>query len=179
MTMHQWQPQAYEYLLQKDYAKAINIYEQAIADAPENVINYFYLGLLQLLQGQEKESQFTWIKCINEEASNEQIDVWTDDLIAILGTEISRQKDNQEHEKAWIISCYVHEIDHTNLDNSLMWIWLSIKLQRLNTKSSIFIEVIKTLTANNVAKPSIEFNKDLFDKDLLKEVIESLLQYEP
>ena len=174
MIMHQWNPQAYEYLLQKDYTSAVSIYEQAIADAPENVINYFYLGLLQLLQGQEKESQFTWIKCINEEASNEQIDVWTDDLIAILGTEISRQKDNQEYEKAWIISCYVHEIDHTNFDNSLMWIWLSIKLQRLNTKSSIFIEVIKTLTANNVAETSIEFNKDL-----LKEVLESLLQYEP
>jgi predicted O-linked N-acetylglucosamine transferase (SPINDLY family) len=174
MTIHQWQPQAYEYLLQKDYTRAITIYEQAIAEAPETPTNYFYLGLLQLLAGQEKQAQFTWIECINQEASTAQIDVWTDDLIAILGAEISRQKDHQEYEKAWIISCYVHEIDPTNLNNSLMWIWLSIKLQKLNTGSLILIEVIETLTVNNVVEPAIDFNKDL-----LREVIGGLLKYEP
>jgi predicted O-linked N-acetylglucosamine transferase (SPINDLY family) len=174
MTIHQWQPQAYEYLLQKDYARAIAIYEKAIAQAPETPTNYFYLGLLQLLAGQEKQAQFTWIECINQEASTAQIDVWTDDLIAILGTEISRQKDHQEYEKAWIISCYVHEIDPTNLNNSLMWIWLSIKLQKLNSGSLILIEVIETLTVNNVVEPAIDFNKDL-----LREVIGDLLKYEP
>ena len=174
MIMHQWNPQAYEYLLQKDYTSAVSIYEQAIADAPEDVINYFYLGLLQLLQGQEIESQLTWIKCINEEASTEQVNIWTDDLISILGAEISRQKDNQEYEKAWVISHYIHEIDYTNLDNSLMWIWLSIKLQRLNSESSILIEVIKNLAANNVVENPIEFNKDL-----LQEVLVSLIKYEP
>jgi predicted O-linked N-acetylglucosamine transferase (SPINDLY family) len=174
MTIHQWQPQAYEYLLQKDYARAITIYEQAIAEAPEIATNYFYLGLLQLLAGQEKEAQLTWIECINQEVSPEQIDVWTDDLIAILGTEIARQKDHQEYEKAWIISCYVHEIAPTNLNNSLMWIWLSIKLQKLNTGSLILIEVIETLTVNNFVEPAIDFNKDL-----LQEVIGRLLKYEP
>jgi predicted O-linked N-acetylglucosamine transferase (SPINDLY family) len=172
--MHQWQPQAYEYLLQKDYARAINIYEQAIAEAPEIATNYFYLGLLQLLAGQEKEAQLTWIECINQEVSPEQIDVWTDDLIAILGTEIARQKDHQEYEKAWIISCYIHEIDPTNLNNSLMWIWLSIKLQRLNTESAILIEVIETLTINKFVEDFIKFNRNF-----LYEVIESLLKYEP
>ncbi|MEI6330990.1 MAG: putative nucleotide-diphospho-sugar transferase [Pseudanabaena sp. ELA645] len=171
--MHQWNPQAYEYLLQKDYPSAVSIYEEAIADAPEDVINYFYLGLLQLLQGQESDAQFSWMVCINDEADLEQIDHWTSELVEILFAESQRQIANRDYETAWLICQHIHEIDQSNLDNSLTLVWLSIQLQTLDAESDVLIEVIESLTEIEVSEP------DAFSHDLLWIVFASLLKYEP
>ncbi len=173
MTMHQWQPQAYEYLLQKDYISAVSIYEQAIADAPEDVINYFYLGLLQLLQGQEADAQFSWMVCINDEVDLEQIEHWTSELVDILFAESQRQIANRDYETAWLICQHIHEIDQSNLDNSLTLVWLSIQLQTLDAESDILIEVIESLVEIDVSEP------DAFSHDLLWIVFADLLKYEP
>ena len=173
MTMHQWQPQAYEYLLQKDYTSAVSLYEQAIANAPENVINYFYLGLLQLLQGQEADAQFSWMVCINDEADLEQIDCWTSELVEILFTESQRQIANRDYETAWLICQHIHEIDQSNLDNSLSLVWLSIQLQTLDIETDVLLEVIESLKEIGVSEPAE------FSHDLLWKVLTDLAKYEP
>jgi predicted O-linked N-acetylglucosamine transferase (SPINDLY family) len=172
--MHEWQPQAFTYLLQKDYSSAANIYEQAIANEPEVTSHYFYLGLLQLLQGQETEAQFTWMECINEETAIAQIDVLTAELVTVLYAEVLRQKDLGEYGTAWLISQHIHEIDQSNLDNSLILVWLSIKLQRLDDENPAFLEIIETLTENSVNPAILAFNQNL-----LWELLASLLKYEP
>jgi FkbM family methyltransferase len=171
--MHQWQPQAYEYLLKKDYASAASLYEQAIADAPEDVINYFYLGLLQLLQGQEADAQFTWMVCINDEADFDQIENWTSQLVEILFTESQRQIANRDYETSWLICQHIHEIDRSNLDNSLTLVWLSIQLQTLDEQSDVLIEVIENLTEIDVSE-SVAFSREL-----LWLVQAELARYEP
>ena len=173
MTMHQWQPQAYEYLLKKDYASAASLYEQAIADAPEDVINYFYLGLLQLLQGQEADAQFTWMVCINDEADFDQIENWTSQLVEILFIESQRQIANRDYETSWLICQHIHEIDRSNLDNSLTLVWLSIQLQTLDEESDVLIEVIESLTEIDVSE------SDAFSRELLWLVQGELARYEP
>ncbi len=171
--MSQWQAQADEYLSQKDYAKAISIYEQAIHNKPEVITNYFYLGLIQLLQGQEIEAQFTWMAGIAEQVAIEQMDVWTE-LVEILSTEAQRQIANSDYETAWLICQHIHEINQSNLDNSLTVIWLSIQLQTLDAETLIFVEVIEYLTEINISEIPTQLNHDL-----LWEVLASLLKYDP
>jgi predicted O-linked N-acetylglucosamine transferase (SPINDLY family) len=171
--MHQWQPQAYEYLLKQDYASAASLYEQAIVDAPEDVINYFYLGLLQLLQGQEADAQFTWMVCINDEADFDQIENWTSQLVEILFIESQRQIANRDYETSWLICQHIHEIDRSNLDNSLTLVWLSIQLQTLDEESDVLIEVIESLTEIDVSESAA------FSRELLWLVQGELARYEP
>ena len=170
--MSQWQPQAYNYLLQKDYSKALSIYEQAISDEPEVITYYFYLGLIQLLQGQETEAQFTWMACITDQVSAEQIDIWTLELVNILCSEVQRQKSNSDYETAWLICQHIHEIDHNNLDNLLTLVWLSIQLKTLNAENAVFIELIESLTEEGISLIRTEFNHDL-----LWQLLDSLLKY--
>ena len=146
--MYEWKPQAFTYLLQKDYSSAAKIYEQAIAEEPEVSSHYFYLGLLQLLQGQETEAQFTWMECISEETAIVEIDQLTAALVNVLYTEVLRQQEASEYETAWLISQHIYEINQSNLDNSLTLIWLLIKLQRLDDENPIFLEAIETLKEN-------------------------------
>lgn len=172
--MTQWQPQAYTHLLQKEYDQAIQIYQQLIIDEPETINHYFYLGLLQLLQGQESEAQFTWMACITDDISIEQIDVWTSDLVNILYTEAERLKINADYETSWLICQHIHEIAPDNLDNLLVLVWLSIELRRLNSDDANFIELIEKLTENSISEHRVEFNHDL-----LWEIFASLIKYPP
>ena len=170
--MSQWHPQAYNHLLQKDYANAVSIYGQAIIDEPDTITHYFYLGLLQLLQAQETEAQFTWMSCITETASTAQIDVCTTELVEILYTEVQRQICISEHDTAWLICQHIHEIDHDNLDNSLTLTLLCIKQQTLDSENAVFIELIETLTEAGLSESIVQFNHDL-----LWELLRSLLKY--
>jgi predicted O-linked N-acetylglucosamine transferase (SPINDLY family) len=172
--MTQWQTQAYSHLLEKDYGKATKIYEQVIIEEPETITHYFYLGLLQLLQEQETEAQFTWMACITDQTSIEQIDAWTSELVNILYTEAERQRFNSDYETAWLICQHIHEIAPDNLDNLLVLVWLSIELKTLNADNAVFIELIENLTEEGVSTSRTKFNHNL-----LWELIASLLKYEP
>jgi len=172
--MSQWHPQAYNCLINKDYVSAITLYEEAIADNPTVITNYFYLGLLQLLQGQETEAQFTWMICITDEASMEQIDIWTSELVAILYTEAERQRSKGDYQKALLICQHIHEIDNSNLDNSLVLVWLLIQSQTLDAENSTFIELIENLNEEAISSSPVQFNQDL-----LWHLLVSLLEYEP
>ena len=172
--INEWQPQAFTYLLQKDYASAANIYEQAIAVEPEVTSHYFYLGLLQLLQGQETEAQFTWMESISAETAIAEIDTLTAELVNVLYTEVLRQQEAGEYETAWLISQHIHVIDQSNLDNSLTLISLLIKLERLDDENPIFLQVIEILKEN-----ALETSILVFNRNLLWELLASSLKYEP
>lgn len=172
--MTQWQPQAYNHVLQKDYGKASKIYEQLIIEESETITHYFYLGLLQLLQGQETEAQFTWMACITDQASAAQINIWTSELVDILFTEAQRQRSINEYETAWLICQHIHEIDRDNFDNSLTLIGLEIQLQTLDVENVVFIELIEQLKEANISVTKTQFNHDL-----LWELFASLVKYRP
>lgn len=172
--MSQWQPQAYKHLLQKDYINAISVYEQSISEESEDISHYFYLGLLQLLQGQEAEAQFTWMECITEQVDAEQVDAWTSELVEILYAEAQRQKANSDYEIAWLICQHIHEIDNNNLDNLLTLVWLSIQLHTLDDENIVFIELIERLSEEETLANQTEFNRDL-----LWHILDSLAKYPP
>jgi tetratricopeptide (TPR) repeat protein len=75
-----------EYLVQEQYSEAIALYEQCICIAPDVMSNYWKLGLALLLQDEESAAQAVWLQAFLQ-ANDDQIDVFTEELIKVLETE--------------------------------------------------------------------------------------------
>ncbi len=108
-TQADWQQQAYQCFLLGEYSRAANLYEQAIEVEPDVKSNYWYLGLLLLLQGQEAEAQTTWFLGIAE-GEPDQVELWTAELIQVLQTEAERRDALTDYPIAWAIRQHMSEI---------------------------------------------------------------------
>ncbi|MDY7003484.1 MAG: tetratricopeptide repeat protein [Cyanobacteriota bacterium] len=101
---------AQNYLKEKKYSQAITLYEKAIALQPEVKSNYWYLGLLFLLDTKEAEAWTTWLWGLsNGTASQEK--QWTAQLLQVLETEAQRQQKLGEYRIALAIYQHIWEIN--------------------------------------------------------------------
>jgi predicted O-linked N-acetylglucosamine transferase (SPINDLY family) len=149
--------QAYQQFLQGNYNLAAELFEQEIASDPDRVTNYWYLGLTLLLQGQEDEAQMMWMTPMLD-ADIERAQVWTNDLVTVLQTEVERQRslaasllekeDSQHLKTAWAICQHIREIDAENLFNLLQLLQLSLELNNLNTDDQILAQIIDSLRSS-------------------------------
>ena len=93
----------------------IQVYEQYIADNPKEVSNYWYLGLVLLLEGKEDEAQITWMTPFLEfgEQDSEQ---WLQQLTDILLNVAQEKERNDNYQVAWVIRQHIREFipDHIN-----------------------------------------------------------------
>ncbi|MDY7003471.1 MAG: O-linked N-acetylglucosamine transferase, SPINDLY family protein [Cyanobacteriota bacterium] len=151
-----WQQEANQCLMNGNYAKAANLYEQAITSEPDNRYYYWQLGLMLLLQGQEVEAQTTWLLAIAD-GEVEEVDTWTQELVEVLVTEANRQASLENYETAWAIRQHIREINPNHLNNLLCLIDLSITLETYTGEELIEFAVIDRLKAES----SIELNIDL------------------
>ena len=85
------QKQAYQYLLLGEYDRAGSIYEKAIELESNVKTNYWYLGLLLLLQDRELEAHTAWFLGIAQ-SKPEEIDMWTAELMEVLQAEVERRE---------------------------------------------------------------------------------------
>lgn len=171
--MNYWQQQAHTHLLNKEYANAAGIYEQAIASEPDVMSHYWHLGLMQLLQGEEVEAQSTWLEAISEDAP-ELIERWTAELVEILQTEAQRQQSLSDYKWAWLICRHIDEINPNDVNNLLRIAWLSLQLQELTAEEIDALQVIEAL--QELANTSQQHKVDL---NLLWQLLEGLLKYPP
>jgi predicted O-linked N-acetylglucosamine transferase (SPINDLY family) len=164
-----WHKQASQYLNCGDYTKAAQLYEQAIAAEPTVKLNYWYLGLTFLLQGQEIEAQTTWMLAMGE-GEAEQIDQWTAELVQVLGTEAAQRQATQDYPVAWAIRQHIREISPADINNLLHLIDLSTQLKTFTPDDLTDLGVLEFLQSQQ----GIEF-----DTDLLLQVLRSVLDYAP
>ncbi|MEH2097279.1 O-linked N-acetylglucosamine transferase, SPINDLY family protein [Nostoc sp.] len=127
--IYNWQNQAQQYFIQEKYSQAAQLYEHAIAIEPNAISYYWHLGLILLLQGQEAEAQMTWILPMTE-ADEEQLQIWTNELIKILKIEAERREKLTEYSVAWLIRQHIREINPSDINNILEVFILSIKLEK-------------------------------------------------
>ena len=139
-----WQQQGYQYLIQGNYSKAIEVYEQLIEAEPDVKSHYWYLGLVLLLQGQETEAQTTWLLAMAE-GEPEQVEEWTAELIAVLETEATRREELSDNGVGWIIRQHLREIDPTDINNLLHLMQLAIKQETLTDEELASLGVIELL----------------------------------
>ncbi|MGE5659842.1 MAG: O-linked N-acetylglucosamine transferase, SPINDLY family protein [Actinomycetota bacterium] len=123
-----WQQQADQFLVSGNYPQAAELYEQAIAAAPEIKSYYWHLGLMLLLAGQEMEAQTTWLLAMAE-GEPEEIELWTAELMEVLQAEAERRElELTDYSVAWAIRQHLREIHPTDINNLLHLLELSIRL---------------------------------------------------
>jgi len=159
--------QPYENLLQGDYSRAANLYEQAIEAEPDNRSHYWYLGLALLLDGQEIEAQTTWLMGMTG-GDSEQVDLWTKDLIQVLQTEAERRGKLGDYLTTWTIRHHLREINPTDINNLLHLINLSILMGSYTEADLDSLGLIKLLKSDK--------SSDV-DSGLLLLVVKNVLDY--
>jgi predicted O-linked N-acetylglucosamine transferase (SPINDLY family) len=160
-----WQQQAQNYLIQKDYDRALSLLDQAIAAYPEARSLYWWMGLVLLLQGQEAEAQTTWMIALAD-GDAAQIEQWTGELIQILYTEAERQTVLSEWAAAWAIRQYIRELNPIDLENLLHLVVLSTKLENFVSDDLVDLGAIELLRQQVVV-----------DSAFLLETLEKILEY--
>lgn len=161
-----WKETAFDYLENQQYSKAAELYEQAIELDPEGDLqNYWWLGLLQLLQGQEADAQATWFCGLS---AAEDIDLVTLDLINLLETEASRQEAKEDIQAAWLIRQHIREIAPHIGRNLLKLIPLSIQQRALTEDSPELEQLIELLESKTLEQ---------VEAQLLLDALESILDF--
>lgn len=162
MNNTNFQKQAYQYSVQGDYSKAASIYSQAIEAEPDTKSNYWNLGLILLLQGQEEEAQTTWLVGMTN-VEPEQIDLETEALQQVLESEAERQSELGNYQMAWTIRQHIREIAPDELNNLLHSIRLAIRLETLNDENLATFNIIKLLKINSYTSDSTILLQTLSD----------------
>jgi tetratricopeptide (TPR) repeat protein len=161
------QPPPYQILIQGDYSRAINLYEQAIEGEPDNRFHYWHLGLVLLLDGQEIEAQATWLMGMTG-GDREQVDLWTNDLIQVLQTEAERRGKLGDYVITWTIRNHLREISPTDINNLLHLINLSILIGTYTEADLDSLGLIKLLKSEQSSE---------MDSGLLLLVVKNVLEY--
>ncbi|MBD1869055.1 O-linked N-acetylglucosamine transferase, SPINDLY family protein [Cyanobacteria bacterium FACHB-471] len=162
------QQQAYQILVQGNYAKAASLFEQLIESEPEVWLNYWYLGLLMLLQEQEVEAQTTWLLALSE-SEPEQVEQRSTELATVLQAEAKRQEQLEDHSLAWTIRQHLREVRPEDVENLLKILQLSVKLERFDNETLVGSEIIDLL----------RFQQVELDLSLLYQTITDILNYAP
>jgi len=165
--MTNWLDSAQSLLQKKDYQGIIDIYENLIENDPEDINNYWYLGLAYLLNDQEEEAKTTWFIPFWE-LEEQETTIAEKQLVAILSQEALKQFEQQKYDLAWQIRQQIIEISPNDINNLLSLLNISF--------------LINTFTLENLNQWNITsvINNDLsqnIDSNLALKVIEKIIFY--
>ncbi|MDB9486565.1 hypothetical protein PN492_08400 [Dolichospermum circinale CS-537/01] len=147
----------------------IQEYEQNITENPQEVTNYWYLGLALLLAGREEEAQIAWMTPLLE-FGEEESEQWLLQLTEILFNAAQQQETDSQSQLAWVIRQHIREFVPGHINNFLKIIELNIDLK---------IEDWETTINQLIAIISELIEPPVFDEKLLVQVIEKLLRPNP
>ncbi|MTJ23130.1 hypothetical protein FJR06_18150 [Dolichospermum sp. UHCC 0352] len=147
----------------------IQEYEQNITENPQEVTNYWYLGLALLLAGREEEAQIAWMTPLLE-FGEEESEQWLQQLTEILLNSAQQQETDSQSQLAWVIRQHIREFVPGDINNLLKIIELNIDLK---------IEDWETTINQLIAIISELIEPPIFDEKLLVQVIEKLLRPNP
>ncbi|MBS9393565.1 MAG: hypothetical protein HEQ31_10560 [Dolichospermum sp. OL03] len=148
---------------------SIQEYEQNITENPQEVTNYWYLGLALLLAGREEEAQIAWMTPMLE-FGEEESEQWLLQLTEILFNAAQQQETDSQSQLAWVIRQHIREFVSSDINNLLKIIELNIDLK---------IEDWETTINQLIAIISELIEPPVFDEKLLVLVIEKLLRPNP
>ncbi|GAB4303187.1 MAG: hypothetical protein Kow0091_03300 [Geminocystis sp.] len=142
--MYSWHPSIIHLLEEKKYSKIIDYYQQIINTDPNNIINYWYLGLAYLLNKNLENAQATWLLClsnIEESAYDQSIEI----LKNILETEALRQLYSSNYSLSLLIRQQINDLDETDVNNQLHIINLELLLETFNIENILHYDIINKI----------------------------------
>ncbi|NCO74971.1 MAG: O-linked N-acetylglucosamine transferase, SPINDLY family protein [Cyanobacteria bacterium] len=163
--MSEWHPSVKAYLENKDYEKVVEIYENLVENNPDEINNYWYLGLSYLLINNLDEAQTTWFFVFSQQ-EGEGLEKCNQDLINILEEEALQQLNLSNYEHSLLIREQILEINPENINNLLHIVNLQILLKTFS------IELLNTYNLSELVKNSQPNSLDfLLLSTLLKDII--------
>ncbi|MFM7908715.1 MAG: hypothetical protein ACKPA9_27260 [Microcystis sp.] len=123
-----WHPDAYQALIAEDYPQVAAIYEELIDNNPENISDYWYLGVAYLLQNLETEAQVIWQNVLRE-GNPEEVKQWQAELEAVLDTEARRQQRKGDLAAVEYFRYHLQEIIPKSINNLLALFDLALDLE--------------------------------------------------
>ncbi|MDS3860845.1 glycosyltransferase [Thermosynechococcaceae cyanobacterium BACA0444] len=115
-----WPPEAKLYYQRKQYDKALQIYENAIEEDPDNLENYWQAGILLVLLNREEEAQLIWSIALAK-LSQEEVHTHISYLTSQLLIEAEHQYEDGNVDLAFAIRGYIKEFAPEQIAN-LIWI---------------------------------------------------------
>ncbi len=137
-----------EFLVKGDYAQMVAACEAAIAEQPEVLSHYWYLGLGYLLQEQEAEAQMAWMTPIMEAESEDQQAEWIAELVAILAQETERQESLPNVRLAWLLRQHIRDLAPTQLANLLRIPGLGIQAETFSIEDGLLDQLCEIVEAD-------------------------------
>jgi predicted O-linked N-acetylglucosamine transferase (SPINDLY family) len=130
--------------IEEKYPEAIKNFEEAIQATPDELTNYWYLGLSYLLQEDEETAQLIWLSTIAEQQT-EDSDSTVQSLVQTLHLESDRFCNLKQFQAAWTIRQHIREYAPENLTNLICLLDLSLKLEEFSESSLEDYGVIELL----------------------------------
>jgi predicted O-linked N-acetylglucosamine transferase (SPINDLY family) len=162
-----WHSNILHYLSIGDYTSVVVYYEELIEQEPDELANYWYLGLAYLLDGDEESAQTPWLMAIAQAPESETIPL-TKELSALLQQEAERQLNNGDKFKCWRIRHHLREVCPSDLDNLLNLLLLEIELDHFDPS-----EILEWGTRNVLD----QYETQTVDEELLIKALRQILKY--
>jgi len=115
MEFLDWQKQAAQCLEKNNYREAIALYERCIEAHPNELYNYWKLGVALLLAGNESEAQAVWCSSLLEQ-NVEEFEAGVGELIKVLETEGFQRLQVSQFQQAEQIYEQIIEQDSINIE---------------------------------------------------------------
>ncbi len=142
-----WHQEVSSFLEKNDYDSLAQWYEQQVETNPDDVNNYWYLGLAYLLSEQEELAQTTWLLVLSEA---EEVEEWKENLVDILEDEAFRQESLKQYNLSLLIRFHIREFVPDNLINLLLFMMEDIHINGFVPDSFPSREIIELLAQENI-----------------------------
>jgi predicted O-linked N-acetylglucosamine transferase (SPINDLY family) len=116
-------------LYNNNYANVVSFYENLSEANPDDHSIFLHLGLAYLLEENEEAAQTTWLLVIAG-ADEDEIPLWTCELLRILKGEASRQRQKKNLHKCLLILQNLRELEANNIKTYFELIEVEIQLQQ-------------------------------------------------
>jgi predicted O-linked N-acetylglucosamine transferase (SPINDLY family) len=148
-------------------------YEAAISVDETIISNYWYLGISYLLAGKEEDAQSAWFVPFSA-ADGIDVDVYTNELLAILEREAVRQSQVPDLQAEYSIRQQIWTIDPDRIENILRLIALANALDRLTSTLLFEWQIDELLEVASFQESYL--SRARIDCYLLEQTISVLLQ---
>ncbi|MBF2058315.1 MAG: O-linked N-acetylglucosamine transferase, SPINDLY family protein [Cyanobacterium sp. T60_A2020_053] len=154
--MNNWDSAVTDFLTENNYSAVIKHYEEIIENNPDEVTNYWYLGLAYLLNEQEAEAQTTWFIPFSEADETEE-ELYTQQLTKILFDEGRALQSKDNNALAWGICQTLKDINPSSIHNQLLIVELSITLKIFELEFITESDILEVLSGDNPPEIDLDF----------------------
>jgi predicted O-linked N-acetylglucosamine transferase (SPINDLY family) len=139
-----WSPEAEELLINQEYDQLVDFYENLIAENPEEISNYWYLGLAYLFQGKEEEAQSVWMLPFLETGLDINEEELQAQFLEVLEKEATKQEELKNFQNILLIREKIRENSPQNLENLIKLLLLKYHL------NNFYIDLIEEFNLRQI-----------------------------